>query len=568
MSVENFFMFGFLIALLIVVYLYFELKNTRKKYAKEKKENNEKLFELSVLNEVSEKIGYSLSSKDIAETIAATAGRLFQVTAVSYGIVDNGHIEVTTIIHENVGPHYISGVKDIVLQSIYTIDATLNSLPVSQYTKKSQNDVEKEVLIESTIPYDSVPLSYFNIPLVLNNRFTGMINITSKNPQAYQEEDMSMLYKIVNRAQLAIGRLEHVIETEKSKVDSLVKSLTSGEIFFTLENDALHLFTINSAAKRFLRINKDNPDLIHVLSSFDLKPNIVHEMKDVILQKKSTIYRNVGIGELKFTIYVTPVFEKDADRVIGVAITMQDVTREHETQKIREGFVNMMVHELRAPLTAIKGAAELLMQPTTEEQDKNKMRLIIKNAAGRLLQDIDDMLDSAKIDAGKLQIAKREANINDVIEKSTQELSYVAYDRAILIENHLDHQIPPFAFDPLRIGQVMANFLSNAIKFSDAHTIVEVYSRIKQDHVEIEVRDHGSGIENGKLNTLFQPFSQANFFKQEKGTGLGLYISKAIVEEHDGKVWLKSEVGQGTSAFFTLPIHEIGVKKPASQLFN
>lgn len=547
-------MFGFLISLLTCVYLYFELKNTREKYAKEQKENARKLFELTILDEVSDKIGYSLSSKDIAATIAATAEKLFQVSAVSYGIVESDGVEVTTITHENVGPHYISGVKDIVLQSIYSIDDSLRKKPVSHYSKGVHIDPQAELLVDTAIQYDAQPLSYFNIPLVLNNRFTGMINITSKYPQAYQEEDMSMLYKIVNKAQLAIGRLENVIETEKGKVDSLVKSLSSGEIFFTLESDALHLFTINSAAKRFLHLNSENPDLIHVLGSFNLQPNIIHEMKDVILQKKSTIYRDVGIGELKFNIYITPVFSVDWERVIGVAVTMQDVTREHETQKIREGFTNMMIHELRSPLTAIKGAAELLLQAKTSEEDRIKMRLIIKNSSERLLQDIDDMLDSAKIDAGKLQIEKEQANINDVVEKTVQELSYVAQDRAILIENHLDHNIPPFVFDVLRIGQVVANFLSNAIKYSESHTIIEVFTREKDGFVEVEVRDHGSGIEKEKIGTLFRPFSQAHFFKKEKGTGLGLYISKAIIDEHEGEVWLTSEIGKGTSAFFKIPL--------------
>lgn len=552
----SFLFIGFLVLLLSSVYLYFELKNTRDKYTLEQKENARKLFELTILNEVSEKIGYSLSSKDIAAAIAATAEKLFSVSAVSYGIVENDHVELTTITHENVGPHYIHGVKEILLQSIYGIDDTLRKHPVTHYTKGAHIDPQAELLVDTLIQYDARPLSYFNIPLVLNNRFTGMINITSKQPNAYQEEDMSMLYKIVNRAQLAIGRLENVIETEKGKVDSLVKSLSSGEMFFTLENDALHLFTINSAAKRFLHLNSENPDLIHVLGSFNVKPNIIHEMKGVIVERKCTLYRNVGIGELKFNIYLTPVFSPNNERVIGVALTMQDVTREHETQKIREGFTNMMIHELRAPLTAIKGAAELLLDPTTEEEDKTKMRLIIKSASERLLQDIDDMLDSAKIDAGKLQIEKADADLNDVIEKTVQELSYAASSRAILIENHLSAHLPAFSFDPARIGQVVANLLSNAIKYSESHTIIEVFTRIKDGNAEIEVRDHGSGIESEKLSSLFQPFSQAHFFHKEKGTGLGLYISKAIVDQHDGRIWLTSEVGKGTSAYFTLPLKQ------------
>ncbi|MFS8160310.1 MAG: sensor histidine kinase, partial [Candidatus Roizmanbacteria bacterium] len=417
---SSFLFIGFLITLLASVYFYFELKNTKEKYTKEHKANEHKLFELQLLSDISDKIGYSLSIKDIASTIAMTSEKIFRVSTVSYAIIEQDHIEITTIAHENVGTFYVSGVRDIMLAGIYGVDDELKRLSISQKVTGRQ---------EENTASDIMPASYFNIPLVLNNRFTGIISITSKEKQAYQEEDMSMLYKIVNKASVAMGRLEDVIETEKGKIDSLVKSLSSGEMFFTLEFDSLHLFTINNAALRFLNITESNPDLIHVLSKFKLKPNIIAEMKEVILMKKSTIYRNVEVYESRFNIYLTPVFALDNSKVIGVALTMQDVTREHETQKMREGFTNMMVHELRAPLTAIKGAADLLLKPGTEEEDRVKMRLVIKSASERLLKDIDDMLDTAKIDAGKMAIQKSESDINDVIQKACEELSYTAQDR-------------------------------------------------------------------------------------------------------------------------------------------
>lgn len=546
-------MFGFLIALLAAVYLYFENKNAHERLKRDQKESSKKLFELNVLSEVSDKIGYSLSSRDIAHTIALTAEKLFHVSAVSYGIIEQDHVEIITITHEKVGPHYIAGVKDIILQGMYTIDESLKGKPVVHKIIDANKNEELNLYTDTSSLSDSRPKSYFNIPLVLNNRFTGIINITSREPQAYQEEDMSMLYKIVNRAQLAVGRLENVIETEKSKVDSLVKSLSSGEIFFTLENNSLNLFTINRAAKRFLNLTDRNLDPVKVLSVFSLKPNIITEMKEVILNRKSTVYRDVSLNGLKFNIYLTPVFSLETEKIIGVALTMQDVTREHETQKIREGFTNMMIHELRAPLTAIKGAAELLMKPDTHEEDRVKMRLIIKNAAGRLLQDIDDMLDSAKIDAGKLAIEKSTSDINDTVRKACEELMYAASSRSILIENHLDETIPAFDFDSSRIGQVLANLLSNSIKYSDTHTLIEVFTRLKEGKVEVEVKDNGSGISEEKIAVLFKPFSQAHVYQKTHGTGLGLYISKAIVDGHNGSIWIESVVGKGTSVFFSLP---------------
>lgn len=538
-----------LLLLLATVYFYFELKNAKEKHQKESRENARKIFELTVLGEISDKIGYSLSSKDIASTIASTAVKLFPVSAVTYAIIENDHVELTTVAHEKVGSNHVNGTKEIMLSAIYAIDDNLKTRSVSH-----------KVAGISAIdmgPTDIPPASYFNVPLVLNNRFTGMITITSNQPHAYQEEDMSMLYKIVNRAQLALSRLEGVIEEEKGKVDALVRSLSSGEMFFTIKYDSLKLFTINPAAMRFLNISQENQDIVHVLSKFSLKPNIISEMKEVITMKKSTIYRNILLSDLRFNIYLTPVFASNNSSVIGVALTMQDVTREHETQKMREGFTNMMVHELRAPLTAIKGAAELLLKPETDEEDRIKMRLVIKNAAGRLLEDIDDMLDSARIDAGKILVHKQKSDLNEVISKTIEELSYTAQDRSILIEKHLSSDIPAFAFDPVRIGQVMTNLLSNAVKYSQPHTVISVSTNVKNNRAKVEVKDHGVGIEEDKIKTLFQPFAQGNFFQKAKGTGLGLYITKAIIKEHDGDIWVDSKAGEGTSVYFDLPIENI-----------
>ncbi len=549
-----------MVMFLLVVYLYFELKNTKEKHLKAEHENQRKFFELSILSEISDKIGYSLSSKDIASTISSTAVKIFPVSAVSYAIFENDHIEITTVNHEIVGQKHIEGIKNIMLAGIYTIEPELKKSSISHKIAGIP-----AVEIGDT---DMLPASYFNVPLVLNNRFTGMITITSKTQNAYEEEDMSMLYKIVNRAQFALSRLENVIEEEKGKVDALVKSLSSGEMFFTLKYDSLKLFTINPAAIKFLNISQKSPDIIHVLSKFNLKPNLISEMKEVILKKKSTLYRDVQIGGFRFNIYVTPVFSLDYRSVIGVGLTMQDITREHETQKMREGFTNMMVHELRAPLTAIKGAADLLMKAETEEEDKMKMRLVIKNASERLLSDIDDMLDSARIDAGKILVHKQEADLNEIIRKTVEELSYTAQDRSILIESSLSEDIPAFDFDPVRMGQVMTNLISNSIKYSQPHTLINIYSRVKDRRAEIEVIDHGIGIEKDKIESLFQPFAQGNFLHKAKGTGLGLYIAKAIVDEHEGKIWVESKPGEGTKVIIHLPMEKTASERVRISMAN
>lgn len=562
-------MFGFLITFLLSVYLYYKLKNTKKELFKNQKDISRQLFELTILNEVSQKIGYSLSSKDIASTIAQTAQKLFPLSSVSYALIESEHLDLTTVIRQKVGPDYIHGVKQTVLQGIYAVEDSIKLLPVIEKVINSI-DTERDLLVDIAIQFDAKPQSYFNIPLVLNNRFTGIINISSSEPHAYQDEDMSMLYKIVNQAQLAIGRLETVIDSEKGKVESLVRSLSSGAIFFSLEKNHLKLFTVNMAARRFLNIESENVDILSVLSKLKVTPNIITEMKDVILQKKSTIYRDAKIGNFHFNIYITPVFKVQTANITGVAITIQDTTAENEIEKLRESFTNMIIHELRAPLTAIKGASTLLSNKNLEDEDFDKMRLIIKNSSERLLEDISHILDSAKIDAGKLTIVKSRADINEIIQNTIEQLSCASHIRSISIDQSLDHDITPFMIDSQRIGQVVSNLISNAVKFSSEGGHITVSSHLEGNNVKVTVQDHGIGIENDKIPSLFKPFIQAELKQRIKGTGLGLYISKAIISEHGGSIELVSQVGEGTTVSFTIPIslNDEKIEAPRASLAN
>ena len=162
--------------------------------------------------------------------------------------------------------------------------------------------------------------------MVLNKKLVGIISITSPKEKVYQDKDMSLLYKIVNQAQLAIGRLENVIETEKGKIQSLIFSLSSGAILFMNDSEgALNLVTLNNAARNFLRL--DGPlDAQIVLSQFKFEGNMVAEVRRVMEKKEMKLFRGVELYDKRFNLYITPVFDNATLNVIGVAITIQNVT--------------------------------------------------------------------------------------------------------------------------------------------------------------------------------------------------------------------------------------------------
>lgn len=567
---ETFSMFGFLITGLSTVYLFFRLKSAKTELFKKEKAFSRQLFELTILQEISDKIGYTISIKDIAMRLASTIERLFEASSVSFAVIDQGHLELTNLTREKVGSSYLTAIKQIILQAVYEVDEKLQSLPVTEKNSGVHIDKENDLLLNGLIDYDAVPKSYFNIPLVLNNRFIGIINISSSKAHAYQDEDMSLLYRIINQAQLAIERLENVVEKEKGKVESLIKSMSSGAMFLTLDSGSLRLYTINNAAKRFLGLEGD-VDLIQVLGRFNLKPNLITEMKEVIFMKKSTFYRNVEINNMHFNIYITPVFSPNSENIVGVALTMQDITIEKEFDKTREAFINMVVHELRAPLTAMRGASSLLLGQKLESEDELKLKHIVHDSTERILNDINELLDSAKIDVGKMTVEPQQGDINEIIDKLVETFTYEANNRGILLSKHEDIHVPIFAFDPVRIEQVLGNLVSNGIKFGNRGGKVEIATRLNGDEVVVEVKDNGIGIEEDKIKSLFQPFAQVTTLHKRRGTGLGLYISKAIIESHGGKISIHSTFGEGTTVVFTLPLiklSQLQIKDQPQRLVN
>jgi len=534
----------------------------RKKLSETEKELGRQLYELGILREVNDKIGYSLKTRDIARTIALTSERIFQLKTASYAVIEDGQIIFENFTKGKITEQYISQVKNIVLNSMYALDESTKNLPIgSENIQEVASDRNIDSQVDLNTQFDTAPKSYFNIPLVLNNRFAGIISITSPKEKAYQDEDMSMLYKIVNQAQLALGRLENVIETEKGKIQSLIFSLSSGALLFMKDSeDSLRLITINNAAKSFLRLTGPL-DTAVVFSQLRINGNIAQEVNEVMNKKIMKVFRGVEIFDKHFNLYLNPVFDNATLNVIGVTLTMQDVSIEHEAEKLRENFTNMIVHELRAPLSSIKGSAELLSTTSLSDDEKTRLLAAVMSSSDRMLHDVNQLLDAAKIQSGRLQTVMEPANIMPIIEERIKMFKIPAEKRHIKLVFERNGDVPVFEFDSLRIGQIFNNLLSNAIKYNHEGGEVAVSYAVEPEKIKVSINDTGVGIPLDRQKDLFTRFYQASAEHRGKGSGLGLYISKAIIDAHGGKIWLDSEEGRGTTVTFELPLRGVEVKE-------
>jgi signal transduction histidine kinase len=178
----------------------------------------------------------------------------------------------------------------------------------------------------------------------------------------------------------------------------------------------------------------------------------------------------------------------------------------------------------------------------------------IQRSGARMNRLLGDLVDIASIQAGVLTVTREVGDPAHVVAEAVETFQAQASARGVLLAAAIAPQLPPAAFDPARILQVLSNLLSNAIKFTPAHGNVVVRVERAGDELCVAVGDTGVGIPPDKLEAIFERFLQVAH-NDRRGVGLGLYISKAIVQGHGGRIWAESTIGKGSTFCFTLPIH-------------
>jgi len=544
----------------------FSIREERSRKLLKIREENQKhrLYQISLMKEFQDRIGYSLDTDKVIGVITGSLRNLFPYSTASSMVIHSDRLEFKTYVEEQVGPLFIDEIKRSMLTSLQTLLGTdITSTIDERLAGGLLDEMNKDTM-----------KSHFTIPLVVNNSVVGLITVASKKESFFTVEEMTLLYQITNSAAKTLSRLENVLATEEGKLLSMVGSLADG-VFMVDTNR--HLSVINNAAKLILKINKDKPGIVDVLSAIPSIYDLGGKIDSAMNEKKSIIEKEIQIGDRFVQVFITPVFNpnwktltqiQDSPPVYGASVLLHDITLEKNLSKLKEDFTNMMVHELRSPLTAIKGASELLSsnKGLIDENQSHKLLSVIEEQAKRLLDQVNSILDAAKLDAGKFAVDKSKGTIQKIIKEKTDLFQAQAQGKHITIESHIQEGIPEFLFDPLRVGQVVNNLISNSLKFTPQGGIITLSANTDamKRFVIIRITDNGIGIAAEKQSTLFSKFSQISANKPkgltQAGTGLGLYIVKGIVEAHGGTVSLQSAPQQGTTITFTLPIDSPGIQ--------
>lgn len=393
---------------------------------------------------------------------------------------------------------------------------------------------------------------------VIDRQSIGVLHAFNKrHGDDFIDEDVRLLERMAKNVGSIIANLQlyrQVVE-EREELLQTFESLTSGLILVSPEGK---LSQINASARKIFGLENDS-----IGKHFE-STTIIADVKTYFTQgingeEPGNIDVQVEIAGQERSYQVQgALVANEEGKNLGFVTILNDVTEQRNLDRMKSSFVAMASHELRTPLTAIKGFSQTLLEDDSFSREEQVEFLdIIVNECDRLRRLIDDLLNTARIEANEsLKPDYGIVEIRHLVEK------VVTVQKQASHKHHVFHKIADnlpatIKGDKDKLDQIFTNLLNNAIKYSPEGGDVIVHAMRDGDFCEFWIQDHGIGIPADHLGKVFEKFHRVNNEDNRKiyGTGLGLFLVKHLVEEvHDGKIWVESEVGQGSYFKFRIPV--------------
>lgn len=549
---------------------------------KREQDSARRIYELAILREIGERIGYSLDVTQIVDIITSSLHQFIDYAAVSYMLIEPENVVFKMHLERSVHRRFVTEIRDRMLSS-------LGALLDREFKKENVKEVLSGAILLEEV--EEPVRSFFNIPLVIGENVVGVLTVADTKAGLYKEEEMTILYKLIQQASKAVTRLQAVVKTEQEKVSAMVESMEDGVVMTDAD---YRILVINPAAKRVIGVeSKKDVTIFDFIDNLGGKMDMRGRLEESVKLRKSFVSERFEINGKFFQGFVFPVKTDTVmgNDVLGGVVIFHDVSREVELERVREDFTSMIVHELRTPLSGIQKTSEFLKSPQKKrgsaQQSKHYVDMIYQNSS-HLLDLVNDILDAAKLQAGKFEIALMPCDIAEIIDNRKTFFDISAADRHIKVTATVQSGIPQVPLDSPRIKQVLNNLLSNAIKFTPEGGSITLGALVHEPGVLVEdeaakqkltfqdrlpdsvfpsdrksllvtVTDTGVGITAEQLPKLFNKYQQLTntvYAGSIKGTGLGLAIVKGIVEGHGGRIGVVSNAGSGSTFFFVIPFGE------------
>jgi len=394
-------------------------------------------------------------------------------------------------------------------------------------------------------------------PIVWRDRTTGVIEVFSDaNRHVFSEEELSLLAIFTGQAAIALEnvKLYQIMSEDKLRMESILLSVADGVV--AINQDA-QVILVNSEAERLLNLPPFSAIQGKHVKEVIRNPEIANLLlKSLNSQEELATEINQSLPREMIMEIQTSVIDDDRRERRGVVAVLRDITRMRRLEQAKSDFVSTVSHELRTPLTSIKAYTATLLREDVDfnPQTQREFLRIIEEETDRLTRLISDLLDVSRIESGKMELKVRRFDFLELLKIVLEKV--MSQTDIHTLRTELPEDLPPVEADPDKIEQVLLNLLGNAVKYSPQGGEIEVVVREYPGKLECAIRDHGVGIPREHLGRIFEKFSRVDnrATRGIGGTGLGLYITRSIVEAHGGTIWAESAPGQGSVFHFTLPL--------------
>lgn len=423
-------------------------------------------------------------------------------------------------------------------------------------------------------------------PLIVGDDIHGVLLILDDRPGVFDESQLRLvaaaaqqvaqaisnaqLYTYVRSSAERLGQLLRREQEERSKSQAILQSIADGVIV----NDTQHrVIVFNAAAEEILDTTEEKVLGQDVWQLFDVFEESGRRIALNALETISSsplgsmgevIETTLEIDRKIVSAHMAPVVT-DTQELLGVVTALRDITREVEADRAKSEWVSTVSHELRTPLTSIKGYTDLIyagaVGPTNESQ--KRFLDIIKNNIDRLTALISDLLDISRIEMGRIRLRIQPLDLVEVVQEVVESLRGQIQAKGIKLELALPNHVDEIMGDRTRVTQIVTNLINNAYKFTDSGWIRVSLAPIG-GAARLDVADSGIGISAEDLGRIFERFYQADTANMDGrgGAGLGLSITKELIELHGGRVWVKSELEVGST--FTVVLPSVTQELPSS----
>ncbi len=423
-------------------------------------------------------------------------------------------------------------------------------LPVSDTLAGSVMSSGQSVLLDEDTP-QKIKTSYLvqsliYVPLQVQGHVIGVLGVDNRNAiKTFNAHDVQLLNTLAEYAVVAIenSRLYATTILERNKLETILTRIQDGVIVIDTDERLVMINPAAQAALNLTEVSYRGRPVREVISQPD-----VLELIDVTGQRLSNRTEFTAEDGRVFSVQLTPIPE------VGIALTLYDITYLRKLDRIKSDFVSTVSHDLRSPLTAILGYVELMERagPVTEMQREFIRR--VQSSVQSITNLVNDLVNLGQIEAG-FDARKESLDLPRIMQLSAAGMEKILKEKGLTLALNIPDGLPTTFGNPVQMRQMIEHLLDNAVKYSKPGGSIDVAGTVEMNQIILRFSDTGVGIPPADLPHIFEKFYRSsNVSGSSSGTGLGLAIVRSIAENHNGRIWVDSTPGKGTTFTIVLPL--------------